>query len=65
MKKLKLEKYNSGEIGFGAEILIFLLIVFVIWVLVGGAKKEQPSSPLLVPRTNQLAPINGYGSNTN
>lgn len=30
-----LKNFNRGEISFGAEILLFILVLFVIWILFG------------------------------
>ncbi|MCX6754543.1 MAG: hypothetical protein NTU81_01805 [Candidatus Nomurabacteria bacterium] len=66
-KKLKAKNniYTRGEINFGIEILIFVVIIFILWILAGGAKKEAPSSPILVPETVHILPKtnSGYGPN--
>lgn len=45
-KKLK---KNGGEMPFGLQIIIFLVIIFVIWVLTGGTKYGKESTPLIKP----------------
>jgi len=56
-------KKHGGEMSFGVEILIFIVIIFVLWILSGGSKKEQPVSPILVPDNTQVMPVGGYGEN--
>ena len=57
----KKSKNNGGGLSFGVEILIFLVIIFILWILAGGAKKEAPKSPILKPDTVELVPNSGYG----
>lgn len=49
--KSKSHSHSSGGISFGAEILIFLVVLFILWVLTGGAKTSTQTSPILVPAT--------------
>lgn len=61
IKKLKkYTKSNSGEISFGLEVLLFVLGVFIIWVLMGGAKKPA-DKPFIKPMTDQTNPGAVYG----
>ena len=57
-KKEEHNNHSGGEMSFGLEIIIFMVVLFIIWILAGGAQKEQPQSPLLVPDTH---PINSLG----
>lgn len=52
-KDIKIEKkhHSSGGLSFGMEVILFVVAVFIIWILAGGAKKQPPESPLLVPAT--------------
>ncbi len=55
-KNKKFKNFNAGEMPFGLQIIIFLLIIFVIWVLAGGAKKEEVPSPLIKPTYEGIIP---------
>lgn len=61
----KKKSHTGGEMNFGIEVLIFVVIIFILWILAGGSKKEAPSSPILVPDTVEILPNNnsGYGPN--
>lgn len=61
MKK-KLQ-YNRGEMSFGMEILLFLLVLFVIWVLTGGQKHEDVKKPFVDPLVDSPTPGRAYGPN--
>ena len=63
MKKFK--NYNGGEMSFGIEILLFLVVIFVIWILVGGAKKEPQGGLLMVPDPGQIIPAGEFGESNN
>lgn len=52
---------SGGEIPFGLEVLLFVLAIFVIWVLVGGAKKEVEEKPFITPLSDQVNPGTKYG----
>ena len=60
---MKKNNYNRGEIGFGTEILIFVVIIFVIWILAGGAKKSTTveQKPFIIPLTDPAHPGQTYG----
>lgn len=58
-------KKHGGEMNFGIEILIFIVIIFILWILAGGPKKEQPKSPILKQDNTQIIPNGGYGPITN
>jgi len=55
--------FNKGEISFGMEILLVLLGIFIIWVLMGGAKNQSANKPYIKPYTDQTAPGQVYGNN--
>lgn len=49
-KKLKkISGSNKGEMTFATEILLFILIVFILWVLAGGSQKQVENDSLFVP----------------
>jgi len=60
-EKKKTSSHSSGGLSFGMEVLLFMIAIFVIWILAGGAKQKQTESPLLVPNTKQVTPNGGYG----
>jgi len=60
MRENKKLKKNGGEMNFGVEVLIFIVIIFVLWVLSGGSEKEQ-QGPILIPEISQVNSNNGYG----
>ena len=59
-KDKKPTKHASGGIPFGLEILLFILLIFVIWVLTGGAKKDE-DKPFITPLTDPVNPGMKYG----
>jgi hypothetical protein len=56
-EKTKQKNYNRGEVGFGAEIILFLVIIFIIWVLMGGGRKTQNQDKPFIRPVNQVNPI--------
>ena len=60
MQKNKL-KYNRGEMGLGAILLLLLVGLFVIWVLAGGANKQETPKPFIIPYTDTQNPGGTYG----
>lgn len=62
-KKKKEEHSSKGGIPFGLEVLLFVLAIFVIWVLTGGAKKTTPATekPFITPLTDPVNPGTLYG----
>jgi len=50
------KRHSSGGLSFGMEVVLFMVAIFIIWILAGGAKKEPPKSPLLVPITEEISP---------
>jgi len=63
MIKIKKDKisFNKGEISFGLEILLFILGIFIIWILVGGAKNQSASKPFIKPLNDSTTPGRVYG----
>lgn len=53
----KIKKHNGGEMEFGMQIILFILVIFIIWILMGGHKKEQPRNMLIVPKEGQVLPL--------
>lgn len=49
-KKEKHHHHSKGEMSFGLEVFLFVVAIFILWLVTGGAKKETPTSPLLVPK---------------
>ena len=64
-KKPELKKYSNyysgGEISFGLEVLLFVVAVFIIWILMGGAKKQVEEKPFITPLSDQVNPGMKYG----
>ena len=49
-KKIKnIQGSNKGEMSFATEIFIFLLVIFILWALSGGAQKQVENDSLFVP----------------
>lgn len=41
---------SKGGMSFGMEVLLFILAIFIIWILTGGAKKDiETSGPFINP----------------
>jgi hypothetical protein len=54
--------HSGGEMHFGVEVLLFVLAVFILWVLAGGAKKPaDQQKPFITPLTDQVNPGTTYG----
>ena len=53
--------YNGGEISFGLEVLLFVVVIFIIWILMGGAKKPVEEKPFITPLSDQINPGTKYG----
>jgi hypothetical protein len=60
-KKKNKISFNKGEMSFGLEILLVILGIFIIWVIMGGAKKESAKKPFIKSYTDQTAPGKVYG----
>jgi hypothetical protein len=59
----KKSHHHGGEIPFGLEVVLFVLAIFVIWVLMGGAKKGKVEDPFIKQTTNKIQTSTGYGAN--
>jgi len=60
--KKKKVHHSGGELNFGIEVLLFVVGIFIIWVLAGGAKKSTTEEkPFMTQPTNQITPNTGYG----
>lgn len=59
-KKLK---YNGGEMHFGMEVLLFVLVIFIIWVFTGGPTHESAKKPFVKPKIDTTTSIDVYGQN--
>lgn len=60
-KEIKKSHHSKGEMSFGLEIFLFIVVIFIIWVLVGGAKKPTEEKPFITPLTDQVNPGKTYG----
>ena len=58
---MKTKKHNGGEISFGLEVLLFVVVIFIIWIFMGGAKKKVEEKPFITPLSNQVNPGMKYG----
>lgn len=59
--KRKFINVSGGEIPFGLEVLLFVLAIFIIWILAGGAKKQVEEKPFITPLSDQVNPGMKYG----
>jgi hypothetical protein len=52
--------HSGGEMHFGLEVLLFIVGIFILWILAGGAKKPtDDQKPFMTqPPTNQIIPGN-------
>lgn len=48
----KHSSHSKGGVSFGVEVLLFVVIIFILWILTGGAKKEQSNTSLFNPAEN-------------
>ncbi|MFA6514757.1 MAG: hypothetical protein WCT42_00630 [Candidatus Paceibacterota bacterium] len=55
-KEKKKSTHNGGEMHFGLEVLLFIVAIFVIWILMGGAKKPIEDKPFITPLNDQVNP---------
>jgi hypothetical protein len=51
---------QSGEMGLGTMVLIFMAALFILWVLSGGQHNETNNKPFIKPITEQGTPIQPY-----
>lgn len=61
MKKNKRHNYSGGEMSFGLEVLLFVVVIFIIWIFMGGAKKTVEEKPFITPLNDQINPGTKYG----
>lgn len=61
IKPKKRVEHSSGGMPFGLEVLLFVIVIFVIWVLAGGAKKPVQQKPFIVPLNDPSNPGRTYG----
>ena len=52
---------QRGEMDFLVMILMFLVVLFVIWMLTGGAQKSDSTKPFINPYNDSSAPLKVYG----
>lgn len=67
-EKSKEKKHSGGGMPFGLEVLLFVVVIFIIWILMGGVKKdkeEKQKSMFLIPEPGQISPLGSYGSTPN
>jgi len=60
-KPKKKVTHSSGGMPFGLEVLLFVIVIFVIWVLAGGVKKQTVEKPYIVPLNDPSNPGRTYG----
>jgi len=60
-EKEKHSNHSGGEMHFGLEVLLFVVAVFIIWILMGGAKKPPEEKPFITPLSDQVNPGMKYG----
>ena len=54
--------HSGGEMHFGVEVILFVVAVFIIWLLAGGAKKPaDQQKPFITPLNDQVNPGATYG----
>lgn len=46
-KKPKPKHKNGGEMSFGMQILLFVIVVFIIWVLAGKPESQNVDRPFI------------------
>ncbi len=55
---------NKGDAEFGFMIILFLVILFIVWIYMGGSKEsDQAQKPFINPYNNSGAPLQTYGPN--
>lgn len=50
-KKEPTKKKSGGEVSFGVEIIIFVVVLFVIWILSGKPRTENTDKPFIKGQT--------------
>jgi hypothetical protein len=63
-KKSKSSSHHSkGGISFGLEVILFIVVIFIIWVLAGGNKKETQEGLFINPANiTPTTPTEGYNN---
>jgi len=57
-KKKDSGHHNGGEMPFFLEIVLFIVVIFIIWVLTGGTENKTDQKPFL--ETNPIDEIVPY-----
>ena len=58
----KFKNKNAGEMDFGVQILLFLVLIFIVWVLMGGPSKSRTKDdPFIIPLDDQQTPGRTFG----
>ncbi len=53
---------NGGEMEFGVQIILFIVLIFIVWVLMGGPNKSRTKDdPFIVPLDDPYTPGRTYG----
>lgn len=58
----KFKNFNGGEMAFGLEVLLFVVAIFIIWVLMGGAKKDYKEGLMIKPQEGEVVPVGEFGN---
>jgi hypothetical protein len=60
--KEKIKKTSGGSgLGFGTEIILFLVVLFIIWILSGGSQKTNNEKVLLDQTNKEIPKTQNYG----
>lgn len=56
------KKSTSGGsgLGFGTEIILFLVVIFIIWILTGGPEKPVSEELLIKETTTETSTSRSY-----
>jgi len=57
----KKHHHSGGGMSFGLEVILFVVAIFIIWILAGGAKKPIEQKPFITPLSDQVNPGMKYG----
>ena len=60
-KDSKKKTHHKGGLSFGVEVLLFVIVIFVLWILAGGTKKPIEDKPFITPLTDPVNPGIKYG----
>ena len=55
--------HSGGEMPFGLEVILFIVVIFIIWVMMGGSKKTSDQKPYITPLNDPTNPGAMYGPN--